>query len=583
MSLDQTGNFIRQSVASAVSSGDTTISVTDASAFPDPSNGNYNLVLWDTEAGRPDQDGDVEVVRVTGRDTTNDDLTVSRGQETTSDVSHPDTSALQLAPTAKMFGDIDAQKLGDGEDFDGQGTSSFTGVNDIEVNSINAESAHVDNPFSNFADNGDLHHDKFSLGVDSSQYIGFPMVAENNGPIAVTYVRDDQHTGTNNGYVGMQISTDYSLDFGDEIIPIERPHKINNDSFGAIDGEYHLFSRESDRSSNSYVDLLHARSEGGESWDVQSISSVTQISEAIPMGKPIETSRGILVLIYGNSKIETIESADGGDSWSSNGIIADSSGVSGRDIVEPYGAVVGGAGDNVLIYGRENEGNAVYSLKSADGGGSFNTPSYFQIGDSSDDKILSVIMGDPNTLTVLISDRSRGGLYRRDVDATKAFADPTILGSANETLIDTQDGGSLEFGYPYTTRIGTSGESILAAWYDDEDGDGNPEVYLKTIGTPAESTVAGTTAGNIEYGAVDFGTVAAGSSDMVTVSFSQSFDSIPTVTVSPGSDASGRSGVGTDKVRAFADKKQNGFDFWVVNDSSVDAKLDSCSWWAVGP
>ncbi len=107
MALDQIANFVRGSTDAATDSTQTTISVVDASVFPDPANGEYNLVLWyDNSYPRPDQDPDVEIVRVTARDTTNDDLTVTRGQEGTAGASHPSGSALQLSPTAKMFIDI---------------------------------------------------------------------------------------------------------------------------------------------------------------------------------------------------------------------------------------------------------------------------------------------------------------------------------------------------------------------------------------------------------------------------------------------------------------------------------------------
>jgi hypothetical protein len=111
MPLDPAANFIRTTTDSSIASTDTTISVADASIVPDPSSqGAYNLVCWDANTHpRPDQDSDVEIVRVTGRDTTTDDLTVARGQEGTSDVSHPSGAALQLSPTAKMFGDIESE------------------------------------------------------------------------------------------------------------------------------------------------------------------------------------------------------------------------------------------------------------------------------------------------------------------------------------------------------------------------------------------------------------------------------------------------------------------------------------------
>jgi len=110
--VDQTDNFVRGSTDSSVTSTDTSISVVDASVFPDPTagRGEYNLVFWNDANGRPDQDADAEIIRVTGRDTTAGTLTVLRGQETTTAASHPSDSALQLAPTAKVIDDIVAEK-----------------------------------------------------------------------------------------------------------------------------------------------------------------------------------------------------------------------------------------------------------------------------------------------------------------------------------------------------------------------------------------------------------------------------------------------------------------------------------------
>ena len=109
MVLDAVSNFVRGNTDAAIASGDTTVSVVDASIFPDPAtDGEFNVVIWDVNNfPRPDQDGDVEIVRVTARDTGSNELTVVRGQETTSAAAHPDGSAIHLSPTAKMFSDIE--------------------------------------------------------------------------------------------------------------------------------------------------------------------------------------------------------------------------------------------------------------------------------------------------------------------------------------------------------------------------------------------------------------------------------------------------------------------------------------------
>ena len=137
MVLDAVSNFVRGRVSAAVATSDTTVPVEDASIFPDPAtDGEYNVVIWDANNfPRPDQDADVEIVRVTGRDTGADELTVVRGQETTSDVAHSAGSAVHLSPTAKMFSDIEAEYTAQGENFDGEGTSEFTNLQTLSTGS----------------------------------------------------------------------------------------------------------------------------------------------------------------------------------------------------------------------------------------------------------------------------------------------------------------------------------------------------------------------------------------------------------------------------------------------------------------
>ena len=110
MVLDAVSNFVRGTADAEVGTDDTTVSVADASIFPDPeTDGEFNVVIWDANSfPRPDQDGDVEILRVTERDTDADELTVTRGQELTSAASHPEGSATHLSPTAKMFSDIES-------------------------------------------------------------------------------------------------------------------------------------------------------------------------------------------------------------------------------------------------------------------------------------------------------------------------------------------------------------------------------------------------------------------------------------------------------------------------------------------
>src|SRR6056297_4179882 len=117
MVLDQVENFIRVSVSGSHASGDSTISLQsgEASTLPDPSNGKYNLVWFDSQNYRlPDKDPNVEIVRVNSVDTANDTVSVTRGQENTTATTKSETGAeyeLLLGPTAKTIQEIDQFKL----------------------------------------------------------------------------------------------------------------------------------------------------------------------------------------------------------------------------------------------------------------------------------------------------------------------------------------------------------------------------------------------------------------------------------------------------------------------------------------
>lgn len=138
MALDPAANFVRGSTTSSIDGSSTTLNVSDASIYPDPaSEGAYNVVVWAADSfPRPDQDPDVEIMRVTGVDTTNDTLSVSRGEEGTVGASHPSGSAVQLSPTAKMFSDIASRYTAAGEDFDGQGSSSFQNLAEVSTDRL---------------------------------------------------------------------------------------------------------------------------------------------------------------------------------------------------------------------------------------------------------------------------------------------------------------------------------------------------------------------------------------------------------------------------------------------------------------
>lgn len=108
--MDQVANFIKGLVTGSHTSSATTINVANASIFPDPINGSYNLTWWDlTNYPDPTDDPNVEIVRVTAYNTSANTLTVTRAQEGTT-ASAKETSGSQymliLTPTAKTITDL---------------------------------------------------------------------------------------------------------------------------------------------------------------------------------------------------------------------------------------------------------------------------------------------------------------------------------------------------------------------------------------------------------------------------------------------------------------------------------------------
>ena len=109
--MDALLNFLKQPVDGGHDSVVTTISVDDASNFPDPTvDGNYNLTWWNgTTFPDPTDDPNVELVRVTSRNVGGNTLTVTRAQEGTSATSKNTASAqylLALTVTKKTITDI---------------------------------------------------------------------------------------------------------------------------------------------------------------------------------------------------------------------------------------------------------------------------------------------------------------------------------------------------------------------------------------------------------------------------------------------------------------------------------------------
>jgi len=185
MPLDQTANFVRATLASAIAAGDSTIALADSGQLVDPANGAYNLVVWNPATyPRPGQDPAVEIVRATALDSGTNTLTVDRGQEGTAAADHAVEAVLQLSPTAKMFADIDAKTSAlsaDGQTFAGDaidvGTASIDALEADEYNGVSQVTgdAELDDALSESSDGDEivLYPATYSKDRTISKRVGF--------------------------------------------------------------------------------------------------------------------------------------------------------------------------------------------------------------------------------------------------------------------------------------------------------------------------------------------------------------------------------------------------------------------------
>lgn len=431
--------------------------------------------------------------------------------------------------------------------------------------------------FENITDSANLNLNTTAI-VDDTRYNSYPRVAQlYPGTVIVIYRDSAAHTG-DDSVLSIRKSTEYgrpgTYDAETTVHSDADAAVVNHTIAYAHQDTIRVLTGVNDNSTSTYEDLrLVTSTDGGETWTSQSIlSSVTMTGTIYPFGDGIQTSNGLMVPLYNtDGKVEVIFSTDNGASWTSGGIIADTSGVAGRILTEPWAVSVGGAGDDLIIYGRETDSNEMFSLTSTDGGDTWSGPTYFQVGTSSGDKIPAAIMSSPDTLDVYISDRSRGVLVKRGIDPDEALSDPTVLANAPEVTIDQQTTTTgIDFGYPAVCRTGATGEGVMLAWYDDADDNTTPEIYQTSPDPePLPDQLIS------ESGVHDFGDVAANDFEFVDITFNRDYDTEPVVLATAG----GLSGTGNPVGFAIAQiVDPNGFRLVVQNYESTSDTFDHVSW-----
>ena len=134
MPLDPANNLAETELTASVSDTATTLPVADASVFPDAdTEGAFNVLVWDANANiNPSDAPDAEFVRVTATDTTADELTVQRGQEDTPASAKASGSTVTDTWSVKDRDDIDAGIAGKADDPHGSESHSSEVVHEGE-------------------------------------------------------------------------------------------------------------------------------------------------------------------------------------------------------------------------------------------------------------------------------------------------------------------------------------------------------------------------------------------------------------------------------------------------------------------
>ncbi|MDY0278096.1 MAG: hypothetical protein RBQ97_08425 [Acholeplasma sp.] len=108
--MDQVQNFIKEAVNGLFDDSAVTIDVISAANFPDPASGEYNVVWWDiSNYPDPADDPNVEIVRVTARNTGTNRITVTRAQESITATTKNTVGAsyfMALCPTKKTIDEL---------------------------------------------------------------------------------------------------------------------------------------------------------------------------------------------------------------------------------------------------------------------------------------------------------------------------------------------------------------------------------------------------------------------------------------------------------------------------------------------
>lgn len=324
--------------------------------------------------------------------------------------------------------------------------------------------------------------------ADTETYDGAAhnVIETRDGHLLLMYTQNDSAHFSNDGRVVMRRSTDggrswsaphdlHDEDDRDATSPSVVYHP-GTDRIDVFDVSFSVEKAgESTPERDGFVPHRITSTDLGRSWDdPMSVANELQNPEAAPFGGVARTAHGSVTAFYSREyELELLFNRDGGESWTSEGIIAESP--PGRELAEPVPAAV--TPEKVLLFGRDNATGDFYALTSSDGGMSWTDPVFFNPTGSETPFPIWAKMTAPNELTAVWGDRDDRYIYAVTMSAHLAWQDPTTLVDEPRTRLHRQigpadsasywSGDAGDFGYPTFVRTDGDSSGVLITFYDE--------------------------------------------------------------------------------------------------------------------
>jgi len=255
----------------------------------------------------------------------------------------------------------------------------------------------------------------------------------------------------------------------EETIASDSSYGIRQHSVGkAPDGTLVMWYRRW-QDGGTHIDLRYKTlAPDADSWSSATVAS-SGLSAPAPFGGSVQTSNGLMQLMYDSSSGDVVAKFaqnESGTSWGNETTV-----VSGSNYQEPTPCAV--TEDHLVVLTRSNTTESpIPYVTSSDGGATWDSDSTMTIRGNTGTPVWASKTGQ-NEVTVLLGDRDQYALYGWKVSAREFWQDPSILEDAPRMELAKAIEGSrtANYGYPTTCTVGPGEKHVLMTWYD---GDGDP-------------------------------------------------------------------------------------------------------------